>query len=661
MTGSPPGPSGQDLSGCWAALPAEEALRRSFPDPGMDDSSWQAVQVPGHWRGQAAFSNADGPLFYRRRFDAAPLLLGERAWLVMEGVFYQADVWLDGSYLGDIEGYFFPHEFEVTELLSSRREHLLAVEVSCPAGGAAGRELMGAWADPSCVEPSYNPGGIWAPVRLARTGPVRATSVRLACPEARSGRAVLLVSAVLDSARSESAEVVTEARLLPGRALPVAVATKELPLVAGSNRASWRIDIPSPQLWWPAGLGPQPLYEVSVSVHAGGGESDSRALPTGLRQVRTRQMAWELNGETVFLQGADLAPTRRDLAAAGSGAVARDVELARRAGLNLLRVRAHVARPELYDAADRAGLMLWQELPSPGTERWAGRHQAVRQAQKAVSLLGRHPSIVAWCVGGEGPPPAGVTAALRRLPRAFGAPGGWLAGRNVRRAFERSDRSRPALVHPGTGGLGRVVAGPPSAAALQRVAALWPSAVRFVAFSAGPAAAAEGEQAELVRSEVEALRRLRSRPVRGFTVERLNDAQPGPSRSLLHYDRRPKPAWHALAAACSPVLVVSTWPAPAYAPGAKAAFDLHVVNDLGVDLDELVVEASLRWPGGGRSARFAGTARRSSCSFVGRLAAVLPVLRQGASEPCPLRLELVLRRGREIVATNAYESRITPL
>ena len=52
-------------------------------------------------------------------------------WLVLDGIFYQGDIWLDGGYVGDTEGYFFPHEFEVTEALSRRSEHLLGVEAAC--------------------------------------------------------------------------------------------------------------------------------------------------------------------------------------------------------------------------------------------------------------------------------------------------------------------------------------------------------------------------------------------------------------------------------------------------------------------------------------------------------------------------------------------------
>ena len=731
----------QDLGGRWAAMPSEEALRRSFPAPEFDDSCWHSMSVPGHWRQEPAFAGSDGPVLYRRSFEAAPLSAGERAWLVMEGVFYQSDVWLDGSYLGDTEGYFFPHEFEVTSLIGARREHLAAIEVSSPSGRDAGRALLGSWADPACVDPAYNPGGIWAPVRLATTGPVHIASLRLACTEATKRRAVLQLSAVFDSALRGSAEVVCEARLVTGngpsgaRGAVAASTTKRLPLIAGHNRASWRLEILSPELWWPAGLGGQRLYEVAVEVEAGGGPSDARVLRTGLRQVRMGQMSWQVNGERVPLRGADLVPTRRDPAGATQPEMAREVGLALEAGLNLLRVHDHVARTELYDAADGAGLLLWQDLPSSWASRRVARRQAVRQAHKAVGLLGHHPSVVAWSAGPEhlSRGQQGIELALGRLPRALaGAPGAWLAAAAVRRAFERADKSRPALVHPGTAGFSRLVSKPANAAGLLRMASLWPSAARFVALRAATAVPEEASfmtpgrwpeldwerleghfgmdraellgrfppasfasfeawreatqraQAQLVRSCVEALRRLRSHPAGGFCVHRLNDTQPAVSCSLLGHDRRPKAAWLALAGACSPLLAVASWPAPAYPAGARAAFDLHVVNDLGEDQEELVFEARATWPGGGRVSRFAGRVPKASCRFVGRFTVTLPSRAEldgkgagGGGErgdrssggPAAaqdegagshwLRLQLVVWRAGEVVSTNSYESRVT--
>src|SRR5436190_22677284 len=118
-----------DLSGRWRAVEADDALRRSFPETDLDDSSWASVDVPHHWRSTPEFAESDGPLLYRRRFECPATETGRRSWLVLDGLFYQGDVWLDGSYVGDTEGYFFPHEFEVTAALRERSEHLLAIEV----------------------------------------------------------------------------------------------------------------------------------------------------------------------------------------------------------------------------------------------------------------------------------------------------------------------------------------------------------------------------------------------------------------------------------------------------------------------------------------------------------------------------------------------------
>src|SRR3954454_18186240 len=120
-----------DLSGTWRATVAGDALRRAFPEPDLDDGDWVDIDVPGHWRSHPAFADSDGPLLYRRRFDAPAPATERRSWLLLDGMFYLGDVWLDGSYVGDTEGYFFPHAFEVTDALAQAGGHVLAVEVGC--------------------------------------------------------------------------------------------------------------------------------------------------------------------------------------------------------------------------------------------------------------------------------------------------------------------------------------------------------------------------------------------------------------------------------------------------------------------------------------------------------------------------------------------------
>ena len=99
--------------------------------------------------------------------------------------------------------------------------------------------------------------------------------------------------------------------------------------------------------------------------------------------------------------GSNHGPTRMALAEATTQELIRDVQLAVEANLDLLRIHAHVTRLELYDAADAAGLLLWQDLPLQWGYARGTRKEAVRQAREMVDLLGHHPSIALWCAHNE--------------------------------------------------------------------------------------------------------------------------------------------------------------------------------------------------------------------------------------------------------------------
>src|SRR5690606_17989237 len=240
---------------------------------------WEPVVVPGHWRSSAAFADTDGPLLYRRRFDAAAPLAGRRAWLTFDGLFYQGDAWLDGAYLGDTEGYFAPHTFEVTDALRDRSEHQLAIEVTCApqVDKSAKRNITGVFQHWDCLDPDWNPGGIWRPVRLAESGPVRIARLRTLCREASPERAVLVIRATLDSDAARTVRLVS--------ALGALDQETDQPLAAGSNEVEWTVTVDRPELWWPRALGDPVLHDLSVKVvlgdEEGGTTSDEHRVRTG--------------------------------------------------------------------------------------------------------------------------------------------------------------------------------------------------------------------------------------------------------------------------------------------------------------------------------------------------------------------------------------------
>ena len=59
-----------DLTGTWRARSPTRTSAAAYVDDGFDDSTWEHIEVPGHWRSTPAFSDADGPLLYRDAFEA---------------------------------------------------------------------------------------------------------------------------------------------------------------------------------------------------------------------------------------------------------------------------------------------------------------------------------------------------------------------------------------------------------------------------------------------------------------------------------------------------------------------------------------------------------------------------------------------------------------
>lgn len=170
------------------------------------------------------------------------------------------------------------------------------------------------------------------------------------------------------------------------------------------------ITIEHPQLWWPNGLGKQPLYRVTVRLAAG----DTRTWRIGLRTMTVSREKDEwgeefchvVNGMKVFAMGADYIPEDNILARVTPERTRRLLEDCKAANFNAIRVWGGGYYPDdaFYDICDELGLMVWQDLMyacafydlTPDFER------SIRvETHQNVARLRHHASLALICGNNE--------------------------------------------------------------------------------------------------------------------------------------------------------------------------------------------------------------------------------------------------------------------
>lgn len=170
------------------------------------------------------------------------------------------------------------------------------------------------------------------------------------------------------------------------------------------------ITIEHPQLWWPNGLGKQPLYRVTVRLATG----DTRVWRIGLRTMTVSREKDEwgeefchvVNGVKVFAMGADYIPEDNILARVTPERTRRLLEDCKAANFNAIRVWGGGYYPDdaFYDSCDELGLMVWQDLMyacafydlTPDFER------SIRvETHQNVARLRHHASLALICGNNE--------------------------------------------------------------------------------------------------------------------------------------------------------------------------------------------------------------------------------------------------------------------
>ncbi len=212
--------------------------------------------------------------------------------------------------------------------------------------------------------------------------------------------------------------------------------------ILNADRLSLNLPVKNPQLWWPAGMGEQPLYEVTVDVLTGRTCHEHISRRIGLRDFRMEETNVQgqlsrrffINGQPLFLKGASWMPADLYVARLTRVEYARLVKAAAVANMNCLRVWGGgvYENEAFYDLCDEYGVCVWQDMMLCEAQSEKPDDAALaacsREVACAVQRLRHHPCVVLWCCGdGSG---RGVHAAYAAAVDA---------------AVRREDSGRPCL------------------------------------------------------------------------------------------------------------------------------------------------------------------------------------------------------------------------
>jgi beta-mannosidase len=360
---------------------------------------------------------------YRRDFVVRPDILQAQAIeLVAGGLDTYAAIMINGRRIGTAANMFIEHRFDIRKYLRPGRNRL-EILFDSPAVRSKrlekkhGRLEVSHGSERVYVRKAqYSFGWDWGP-KLTTSGIWKKISIE-ACSGGRlfdpfvnvisadAGEAVLDISV---GVRRFAAGPFELRAMIGGRSV-----TLEASRAVAGARASFRIRIPDPDLWWPNGYGDQPMYTALFSLMARGREIHRIETSFAIRTVRLvqqrdkegRSFTVEINGMKIFCKGADWIPCDTFIPRISGSTYEKLLVMARDAHMNMLRVwgGGFYENDIFYELCDRLGLMVWQDFMYACGEypesAWFLKQAAV-EAEAVVKRLRNHPSIVLWCGNNE--------------------------------------------------------------------------------------------------------------------------------------------------------------------------------------------------------------------------------------------------------------------
>ncbi|GAA0237789.1 glycoside hydrolase family 2 protein [Haladaptatus pallidirubidus] len=375
------------LNGTWefALDPDDEGLDGDWFATDADWPEQTPVDVPHAWQERDEYLDYTGVAWYRRRIEVPETDADERVALSFAAVDYEATVWVNGEEVGrHCDGYL-PFEFDVTDE-SQTGENTMVVRVE-------DRDDIEEIPHGKQGKPWYTRvSGIWGDVELQTHPATRTTNARVT-PNLDADTAEVELAFEMAGESRDLTAVVTAT--FDGEV--VAEAAAELD---DEDTTTVELDIENPNYWTPES---PDLYDLAVFLSADGESIDRYEDYFGMRTFEVTEERFLLNGEPLRLRGALdqgyypetlYRPFEDDL-------FEREIRIAKKLGFNMLRKHIKPAHPDFVEAADRFGILVWEEPANPSVYTERSKREVRDQLKGLIERDYNSPSVVVWSIYNE--------------------------------------------------------------------------------------------------------------------------------------------------------------------------------------------------------------------------------------------------------------------
>jgi len=388
---------------------AQGAEQASF-----DDSKWRKIDLPHDWsiedvEGTASPFNINaisqvsggfttgGTGWYRKKFTVETKDKEKRIQIEFDGVYMNADVWINGYQLGNHPYGYTGFTFDITDHVKFGAPNVIAVEVKNEGQNSR-------W---------YSGSGIYRHVWLDIIDPIHIAHWGnfITTPEVSAAEAKINCKTNIVNETSMDATVSIITKFINASGAEVAIGTELKQVITAKKSFEFSQDavIKSPQLW---SCESPALYSAVTTIYNNGGLISTEVNHFGIRTISFDvEKGFQLNGQIIKLKGGCFHHDNGPLGSkAYDRAEERKVELLRANGYNAIRCSHNPPSPAFLEACDRLGMLvideafdMWNYGKNPYDYHLYFKNWWKKDIEAMVCRDRNHPSIIMWSIGNEIP------------------------------------------------------------------------------------------------------------------------------------------------------------------------------------------------------------------------------------------------------------------